>query len=284
MDMDLSLRGVFLTSVFHIIILLLLIFFGFSYPDPPPEEEGILVNFGTSETGLGQTEPKGDEFQGGEEQTPEITRVSTPVPAQKPSVKEQTTSQIVQDIQESPVKEKKPTEEELKQQQLERQRQEELKKQREEEEKKKQKAEKIQNLGKSAFGTAGVGTTEGAEGVTSGTGNQGSVGGTPDAGSYTDGGGLGSGISYGLGDRKAIGKLPEPLLAGCIVTSKIVIRVQINVDPEGNVVGEPRILDSTFQDDCIDQAVIKAATRAKFNADPKAAFRQQGWIRYIIEP
>jgi len=273
-----------LTFLYHIIILLLLLFFGFSYPDPPPEEEGILVNFGTSETGLGRTEPKGDEFQGGDTEVPEIVQVATPVPAQKPAVKEAVTPKVVQDIEESPVKEKKPTEEELKKQELEKQRLEELRKQREEEEKKKQQAEKIQSMGKSAFGTAGVGTTEGSEGITNGTGNQGSIVGTPDADTYADGGGLGSGITYGLGDRKVAGKLPEPLLTNCIVTSQIIVTVQINVDRDGNVVGEPRVLKATYQDDCIYKAVIEAATKSKFNVDPNAAFRQQGWIRYIIDP
>ena len=191
---------------------------------------------------------------------------------------------IVQYIEESPVKEKKPTEEELKKLELERIRQEELKKQREEEEKKRQQTEKLQNLGKSAFGTAGVGTTDGSEGVTAGRGDQGSLGGVPGADNYAEGGGLGGGISYGLGDRKVVGRLPEPFLAGCVVTSRIYVRVQINVDRDGKVVGEPRVLDATFQDDCIYKAVIAAASKAKFNPDPNAAFRQQGWIRYIIDP
>jgi len=282
--MDLSKRGVIWTTVYHIIILLLLLFFGFSYPDPPPEEEGILVNFGTSETGFGETEPKGDEFQGGDIEVPEIEDVTIPVPAQTPAVQEPVAQKIVQDIEEAPVKEIKPTEEELKQQELERQRQEELRKQREEEERKRQQAEKIQNLGKSAFGTAGEGTTEGSEGVTSETGNQGSLGGKPGADTYAEGGGLGSGTEYGLGDRKVVGKLPEPLLTGCVVTSRIFVRVQINVDREGNVVGEPKVLDATYQDDCIYRAVFEAAVKAKFTPDPDAAFRQQGWIRYIIDP
>jgi len=282
--MDLSVRGIIWTTLFHVIILLLLIFFGFSFPEPPPEEEGILVNFGNSETGLGKIEPSGNESQGGDIEIPEITRVETPVPAQKPVVKEVVAQKTAQDVEKSPVKEKILTEEEIKKQELEKQRLEELKKQREEEERKKQQAERIQTLGKSAFGNASVGTTEGSEGITSGTGNQGSIAGSPGADNYSDGGGLGSGISYGLGDRKVVGKLPEPLLTGCIVSSRIIVKVQINVDREGKVVGEPRILDATFQDDCIYKAVIEAALKAKFNPDPNAAFRQQGWIRYIIDP
>ena len=95
--MELDRRGLIWSTVFHGIILFFLIFFGFSYPDPPPEDEGILVNFGTSETGLGTVEPAGDEFQGSDvaepEPTPIITPAQTPTQTQTPKVVEK----IVQD-------------------------------------------------------------------------------------------------------------------------------------------------------------------------------------------
>lgn len=50
-------KGVVATIIFHAIIVVLLLFTGFSKPDPPPEEEGILVNFGYDETGSGLLEP-----------------------------------------------------------------------------------------------------------------------------------------------------------------------------------------------------------------------------------
>lgn len=50
-------KGIIGTVIYHIIILLLLIFLGFFTPLPLPGEEGILVNFGTSENGLGDREP-----------------------------------------------------------------------------------------------------------------------------------------------------------------------------------------------------------------------------------
>jgi len=50
-------RGIIGTAIFHIIVLLLLIFLGFFTPLPLPGEEGILVNFGTSENGFGDIEP-----------------------------------------------------------------------------------------------------------------------------------------------------------------------------------------------------------------------------------
>lgn len=50
-------RGIVGTVIFHTIVLLLLIFLGFFTPLPLPGEEGILVNFGNSEKGLGEREP-----------------------------------------------------------------------------------------------------------------------------------------------------------------------------------------------------------------------------------
>ena len=50
-------RGIVGTILFHGVILVIVIFFGFIEPFPPPEEEGILINFGTEETGAGNREP-----------------------------------------------------------------------------------------------------------------------------------------------------------------------------------------------------------------------------------
>jgi len=50
-------RGIIGTLIFHIIVLIMLLLLGFITPLPLPGEEGILVNFGDSETGFGDIEP-----------------------------------------------------------------------------------------------------------------------------------------------------------------------------------------------------------------------------------
>ena len=65
---------------------------------------------------------------------------------------------------------------------------------------------------------SGEGEGEGSEGITQGDGNQGDLNGSPDADRYGTGGGLGDGISYGLGGRNALG-LTKPNVSGCEVTS-----------------------------------------------------------------
>ena len=59
--MKLSGKGLTGTIIIHVLILALLILGGLTFPIPPPEEEGILVNFGTDDTGFGNIEPEGDE-------------------------------------------------------------------------------------------------------------------------------------------------------------------------------------------------------------------------------
>jgi outer membrane biosynthesis protein TonB len=51
------------TVLIHLTVLAVLIVFGFSVPPAPESEEGILVNFGTDETGAGLIEPSPPAFQ-----------------------------------------------------------------------------------------------------------------------------------------------------------------------------------------------------------------------------
>jgi outer membrane biosynthesis protein TonB len=284
--MKYSSRGLIGTIITHALLVLILIFFGFSYPDPPPMEQGVLVNFGTDETGLGDIEPAGDETQGGKEETKveavEAVKVTPTVPV-KPKTQKTVVSKATQNLEEVKVKEVKPTEEELKQIELQKAEAEQARVKKAEEERQRQVTEQMNAKAKNAFGNKGVGTGTGGQGITEGNGNQGSLEGTAGAPNYGPGGGLGNGEGFGLGGRGIRGTLPKPLVSGCTVTSRIIVKVQITVDREGNVTDQ-KILESNFQDDCIYLAVQKAALLAKFTVDQQASFRQQGWIRYIIEP
>ena len=309
--MKLNGRGLTGTIIYHALLLLLLIFAGLTYPDPPPEEEGILVNFGTDEFGLGDYEPIGDDQQAGnpdmevtqaQEPVEEVVEDAQPVvetrqttPPPRPVEVDQT-----QDVEETRVREEpKPTAEELERQrqaELERQRQAELERQRLEQERiareeqeriereRQQQAERLNNLGREAFGNQGVGETEGSEGITRPGGNQGDPNGTPDADRYDTGGGLGDGISFGgLGSRRALGNLPKPNLSGCDVTQRIEVRVEVQVDQGGNVVGAT-VIEASYSNDCIWRMVEEAARKSKFSVDQNANYRQTGWIKYIITP
>jgi len=308
--MKLKRRGLIATIVYHALLLLLLVFAGLTFPDPPPEEEGILVNFGTDETGFGDFEPMGDDQQAGDPDQ-EITQAADQTSEEYVDPQEESTPAYTppqpaevdqtQDVEETQVKEPpKPTAEELerqRQQELERQRQAELERQRLEQERiereareeqeriereRQAQAERLNNMGRNAFGRQGVGETEGGEGITEGSGNQGVINGSPDADRYDTGGGLGDGISFGgLGSRS--GSLPKPNMAGCDITQKIEVKVEIQVDRDGRVVAA--IVESaTYQNKCIWDMVVEAAKKSRFSADQSANYRQTGWIRYIIVP
>jgi colicin import membrane protein len=310
--MKLNGRGLIGTIIYHALLLLLLVFAGLTFPYPPPDEEGILVNFGTNETGFGDFEPIGDDQQAGnpdmevsqvQEPVEEVNEIAEPVSEREtvstppdPKPVDQT-----QDVEETRVKEQ-PTPEELERQrqeelerqrqaELERQRQEELEKQRQAElerqrieQERQQQAERLNNLGRNAFGNQGVGQTEGSEGVTQGAGNQGDPNGSPDSDNYSTGGGLGNNpYSYGLGSRRARGAWPLPNMSGCDVTQKIEVTVEIQVDRDGNVVNAV-VTKATYSDKCIWDMVVEAALKSKFSVDQAAAYRQAGWIKYIIVP
>lgn len=85
-------RGIIGTAVFHVVVLLLLIFLGFFTPLPLPGEEGILVNFGNSEQGLGDVEPSPQRRQ---PDPPPPTR-SEPVQATPPPPQPATTPPAAQ--------------------------------------------------------------------------------------------------------------------------------------------------------------------------------------------
>ncbi|MEN8155330.1 MAG: hypothetical protein ABFS10_00145 [Bacteroidota bacterium] len=307
--MNLNRRGLIATIIYHLLLLLLLIFAGLTFPDPPPEEEGILVNFGTDDTGFGDFEPIGDDQQAGDPDLPvtdamEATEeVSDPVPEQVEAYTPPDPSPVdnAQDVEETKVKEdSKPTKEEIKRERLEQERiereriekariaeEERIEREKREEEERiererQEQADKLNNLGKNAFGNQGVGESEGSEGITEGSGNQGDINGSPDADRYDTGGGLGDGITVGgLGSRR--GSVPKPNLSGCEVTQKIEIVVDIQVDRDGKVVSAI-VQRATYQDNCIWTMVVKAAKESRFSMDQNANYRQTGWIKYIIVP
>ena len=309
--MKLSSRGTIGTLVVHGLILALLILGGLTFPQPPPEEEGVLVNFGTDDTGFGAIEPRGDEANQGTpepEVREEYEETSTPASPAEPVVTETTPADNTQDVEEVKVKEDpKPTAEEIRKQQEELERirkdqeeqqriaeeqerirqEEEAERKRLEEERlrREQQANRLNQMGENAFGRQGEGTQDGSEGVNPGDGtNQGVTTGSTGAQNYSDGRGLGDGISVGgLGNRNVKGQVPLPNVENCNVTSRIVVTVDIQVDRAGNVVSA-NVSSATFADNCIWNVVLEAARKTKFTSDQNAAFKQAGWIKYTIEP
>lgn len=305
--------GLIGTIVTHVVVLVLLLFFGFFTPLPLPGEEGILVNFGDSETGFGAEEPAPSESAPVKDQEEKLAEIKTPPPppVKKVAAPVEKEALMTQDMEktvalESAKKKKEPEKvkdpeqekilkeklrlEQLEKQRLaesERQRIAEIARQKKEEEQKlaqaaaeQRKVGEINNRAKNAFGGTGKGTADSkstGQGVTYGAGNQGNPQGTANADKYGPGGGVGNGISANLDGRNAT-SLPKPYYPG---NEEGIVVVQVTVDKNGVVTkAEPGVKGSNTANPELIAAARKAALQAKFNVDNNAQAFQVGTITY----
>ena len=51
-------KGIIGTILFHALLLVAFLFIGLTYQDPPPDEEGISIDFGVSDDGSGEIDPE----------------------------------------------------------------------------------------------------------------------------------------------------------------------------------------------------------------------------------
>jgi len=226
-------------------------------------EQGILVNFGDSETGFGMEPLTGDP----------LNQTAVPEQAVPQIVQEQ--DNLTQDYEEAPVTEKKtfkksavtPTVTASK-----------ITKP----------AETVQTVAperkpdpRALFqGRTSTGTAAGSKGIAGGPGDQGKPGGDPGSDSYT-GTGLGNsgqGVSFDLSGRSAQ-SLPVPEYRS---QSEGRVVVEVVVDKEGRVVSAlPGVRGSTTTDERLFQAAQRAALNSRFSRSPEAPV-QKGAITYIF--
>lgn len=282
-------RGVTTSVIVHILLILLALWPLLTFPDPPPGQEGILVNLGLPDMGQGdnnagpavptqeaEAQPE-EETAPPEESQPE--EVSEPEPVEKEVIK-------TEDPNEVALKRKKE-EERKKQQEAERKkREEELRKQREAEAKRKaaeeaeakRKAEEARRraeadaLKDQIGGLFGEGEGKGNTGT---AGNQGDPDGDPNA-SRLEGISTGSGrVGGGLGSR-GVAKTHTPTdnsqKQGTVV-------VKVCVDKAGNVISADFTqAGSTTNDAQLKSIAVASAKKWRFN--PGSVDRQCGTITY----
>ena len=242
-------KGIIGTILFHTLLLVMFLFMGLTYQDPPPAEEGISINFGFSEEGLGEIDP---------EDTEEVTEI-----VEEEIIEEQIESHdeiLSQEIIETPAVKK--TEKKIKII--------------EEEQKEEVIEEKKPEINKKALYTGKKKNINKAQGNKDSQGNQGLMDGDPNANNYI-GGGIGiDGNAYQLGGRKAI-KKPKP--KGNQVSGKVV--VLITVDRLGNVIyaNAGAQGSTTFDKELLERAK-KAALKTTFDTKQNAPKNQQGKIIY----
>ena len=193
-------KGLVGTTIIHAVLFALLVIVAFKAPKPPEIEEGILVNFGTDETGLGMIEPSPPAVQEEASAPPKTT--APKVQADDPL--------LTQNNEEAPeVKKVDPEAEKKRLEKIEADRKiraqaeaERKRKEQEEIERKRIEAEQkrqadIMNRTKNALANSkNAGTSSTSEGVAGGTGNQGVPTGSVDSKTRGDGSGLGNTGSF----------------------------------------------------------------------------------------
>jgi len=247
-------KGIIGTILFHVLLLVAFLFMGLTYQDPPPAEEGISINFGFTDEGLGEIEP---------EDTEEIIDA-----VEEEIIEEQieSTEEIVtQTTIETPAVEK--TEEKKKVVEKEQPKEEIIE-------------EKKPEINKKAIYPGKKKTTATSEGNEKGEGNQGVIDGDANTEAY-EGGGIGEdGAAYQLGGRKAEFKA-KPIYT-IQVEGKVV--VAITVDRLGNVIyADPGKQGSTTFNKELLQRAKKAALETKFEPKQSAPTNQQGKIIYYFQ-
>lgn len=291
-----------LTTLLLSVLLLVLFYIGMTYMDPP-EENGISVNFGTTNFGSGQIQPK-EKIRSEPLDTP-------PVEATKQEVVEEIVAEEVEDVPEEVVEKEAPAEKVLTQENEEAiqiKKAKEVKKKAEDaakaEQKRKEdaikrekaKAAKIAQQKKDAEEKArqeqiakkkkldemmgglnkSDGTASGSEGDDNRSGDKGQPDGDPYATSYygTPGSGSGTG-GYGLNGRSLVrkGKVPQE----CNQEGRVVVK--IIVDKNGNVISAiPGVKGTTNNNPCLLDPAKKTAFKHKWNLDGNAPSQQVGFV------
>ncbi|MGI9550216.1 MAG: cell envelope integrity protein TolA [Aurantibacter sp.] len=290
-----------LTTALLSVLLLLLFYIGLTYMDPPIEN-GITVNFGTTDFGMGNVQPK-EKIRSEPLDTP-------PVEPAKQEVVEEVVEEVQEEPEEVAVKEApsekvltKESEEAIKIKQAEDAKRKadnaarEAKKRKEDAERReKAKAAKIAQQKKDAEEKArreqeakkkkldelmgglnkSDGTATGSEGDDNRAGDKGQPDGDPYATSYYGSPGSGSGTGgYGLNGRSLVsrGKVPQE----CNEAGRVVVKIV--VDRNGNVINAtPGVKGTTNNSPCLLEPAKKTAFKHKWNLDSNAPSQQIGFV------
>ncbi|MBE99925.1 energy transducer TonB [Flavobacterium coralii] len=253
-DKEKNKKAFAITAAIFAVLLLLCFFLGLTYMDPPPEN-GIAINFGTSDFGMGDVQP-----------TEPIA--SAPQPSQSSADPTPVQDEVVtQDVTDAPVITNEKPKEKPK-----------------EDKPVKPKPEPAPTPSKSTSdalnslinGPKSDGKATGGQGNDNQAGDKGRIDGTLN-GSYGNGGG-GSGTGggkYNLAGRKAL-SLPNPKYT-CNEQGKIV--VSIKVDENGKVISaEPGARGTNNTAKCLWDQAKAAALSARF--DEGDSPQQIGTIEY----
>jgi colicin import membrane protein len=290
------------TVLIHSLLFGMLILVGFSTPPPPESEEGILVNFGTGETGIGDIEPSPPAFRE-ESKAPPVKAIKLVTASVKSAAKTKEDPLLTQNSEEAPsVKKPDPEVAKKKLERIEADKKlkeqldaERIERNRKEAEEKKIEAEQkresdIMNRTKNALANSqNRGTNSTGEGIAGGSGNQGDPNGSINSKVRGTGSGLGTqgtgtggpggngGISYSLQGRGSL-DIPRPKY-DYQVEGRVVVEVSVNRSGEV-IAATPGKSGSTTLDEYLLKVAKDAALKARFEVKQDAPPIQKGTITY----
>lgn len=265
-----------LTMLMIIVLVLMLFIMGPEYLDPPPEY-GVAVNFGTTNFGKGNVQPKkpikSKPVNLNKPSEPEVVQPETPKESSK--INEDV---LTQENEEAlAIKKQKAAEAEAKAKakaiadaKVKAEAERIAKKRKEEAEKKRKLDALIGGVSKSE------GTESGGEGNDSKAGDKGQLDGNPYAPSYFGGKGTGSGgVGYGLNGRG--GASFKKLRQDCNESGLVIVRIVVNRN--GNVIeATPGVKGTTNTAQCLLEPAKKIALSHKWPSEGKAPTRQIGFV------
>ena len=233
------------TIVFHALAVLVLFLMAFKTPLPLPGEEGVEVDLGMMDQGMGNLQPE----------TPAIPMAAQP--QQETSKSEEDI--VTQNDDEAPALEKPKTTKPKQEQPTE--------------------TPKPTVNQRALFKGSNNPQAGGSEGITGQPGDQGKPNGLAGIKQYDGQGGKGNGTGYDLGGRGAK-SLHRP---SDDFTEEGVVVVDIWVDRAGKVTrAEVARKGTTLINNDMRQKAIQAALRSTFASDPNAPEEQHGTITYIF--
>ncbi|MCB0707522.1 MAG: energy transducer TonB [Saprospiraceae bacterium] len=287
-------KGMLTSVVIHTFLIALILLPILTFPDPPPGQEGILVNLGADfgqgdenapeQSAAAVTEPieetvPEEETEATTDPNPDIAEVETPVTKETPAPEKEVIQ--TEDPAAIALKKKKAEEEAQKKKAEEDQKKKDAadaarkKKEAEEAEAKRLAEEAAYKEAKDKYtNTLGGGTGDG-KGDTGNPGNQGDANGDPNA-SALEGVSTGTGqVGGGLGNR---GVTFKPTVRDNSQKQGIVV-IKVCVDSDGNVLSaEFTQAGSTTVDSSLKSIAIEAAKKWKFSSS--SVSKQCGTIQY----
>jgi len=286
-------RGIIGTIIVHVLIIISLFLIALRTPLPLPGEEGVEINFGYDESGMGDVQSDAPPPQA-KPTPPPVKQEVQPEP--EPIIEEEKI--IEQNIEEAPVIEEKVEEKPEEPKEKEPEKVEEKKPepdpQPEPEEVKEEQPvdstfiaeeiveeelepEPVVNQ-RALFKSSTNSNTEGTnQGIAGGIGDQGKPEGYKDSDKYEGRGGKGNGPGFSLGGRGSL-YLDEP---SSDFKEQGTVIVDIWVDRSGNVIkAQVKRKGSNILDTTLQEKAVEAAKNSKFEKDPQAEELQRGTITY----